>query len=118
MTAFDPFPWKYLEDSLAQGFEAHWPTVLAMLKDEYAEQVRPCPVCKMAANDLTWIPVATCDESWDAGEGKVGYLTVCMPCRRQVNFLLEDVCTEIEAETRTETGGSTFGITWQRRNEK
>ena len=114
MKSFDPFPWKYLHDTMAEGYESHWPTVLEMLKEEYAEQVAPCPVCNTAANDLTWIPVATCDESWEEGIGAVGFLTVCMSCRQQVDFLLEEICTEIEAKTRAETGCSTFGITWQR----
>ena len=116
MKAFEPFPWKYLEDILAQKFEAHWPTVLEMLKEEYSAQVTPCPRCNTAADDLTWIPVATCDESWEGNQGAVGYLTVCLPCRQQVDFLLEPVCTKIEAETRA-AGGSTFGITWRRNAE-
>ena len=111
MKDFEPFPWNYLEDNLSEGFEAHWPTVLKMLKTEYAEQVTPCLQCNTAANDLTWIPVVTSDESWEAKRGEVGYLTVCQLCRQQVDFLLEPTCTKIEAETRA-AGASTFGITW------
>jgi hypothetical protein len=53
MKTFEQFPWEYIERSLAEGYEAHWPTVLSMLKEEYADQVTPCPVCKTAANDLS-----------------------------------------------------------------
>lgn len=114
MTDFEPFPWTYLEERLAEGFEAFWPSVLEMLQDEYGEQARACPQCGLPANELTWIPVVTCDESWEEDHGQVGYLTVCFPCRHQVDFLLEPELTRIEAETREVTGGSTFGVTWKR----
>ena len=52
MTTFDPFPWEYLEDTLAQGFEAHWPTVLRMLKEEYKERYADILLHAVRADDV------------------------------------------------------------------
>ena len=114
MKTFEHFPWGYIEENLAMGDEPHWDTVLKFVKEEYEGEVTPCPICNTAANDLTWLPVATCEESWDEDQGAVGYLTICLTCHQQVDFLLEEICTEIEVETRRETGGSTFSLTWRR----
>ena len=117
MKSFAPFPWNYLNETLAEGYEAHWPTVLKELKEEFAELVSPCPLCELPARDLTWIPVLTCEESWEEGQGKMGYLTVCLACKHQVDFLYDETSTEIEVATRAGTGGSTSGITWRRLDE-
>jgi hypothetical protein len=47
---------------------------------------------------LFWFSVSDPEAAWDAGTGRVGFLTLCERCQLQVDFLIDPELTEMQAE--------------------
>ena len=67
-------------------------------RELFKEVVQPCPSCGQGADQLYWCSVTDAEVAWDAGTGRVGFLTVCPRCQRQVDFLVDDELTAIQSE--------------------
>ena len=85
--------------------------MIEFIKEEFGDQASPCPSCGKRANDLTWAPVDTADETWIRGEGRSGFVTCCMECKKQIDFFIDDELTRLEAELRAD-GKSSQELPW------
>ena len=110
MKEFHLFPWGYINRILATR-ESFFDTSIECTKELFQDEVSSCPSCGKQANDLTWVPVDTADETWKRGEGRTGFVTCCMQCKKQIDFFIDDELTEIEAELRA-NGESSQNIPW------
>ncbi len=105
MRGFRPFPWRYLQEVLDTR-ELVFETSIAFTREELADQAAACPECGREPGDLTWVPVDTADETWARGEGRTGFVTCCMECRKQVDFFADQELTRLEAELRADEKSS------------
>lgn len=48
-----------------------------------------CPNCDAPPADQTWLFFESPPWTWEHLCGRAGWMTICMPCQRQVNFFLE-----------------------------
>jgi hypothetical protein len=110
MKDFQRFPWRYINRILTTR-ESFFDTSVEFTKELFLDQASSCPSCSKSANDLTWVPVDTADETWVRGEGRTGFVTCCMQCKKQIDFFIDDELTEIEAELRAD-GKSSQEIPW------
>ena len=55
----------------------------------YAQGAVACPVCGTLPTNQAWFYFASPAWTWDHLCGRAGWMTVCDPCHRQVNFFLE-----------------------------
>ena len=110
MTNFRPFPWRYLKDVLASR-EYFSESSIAFTKKEFRDDAHPCPECGKQPDDLIWVPADTADETWARGEGRSGFVTCCMDCKRQIDFFVDQELTRIEAELRA-LGKSSQDLPW------
>jgi hypothetical protein len=83
------------------GSIAFTPSRFALCNRDWAQmnaaRSRPCRRCGRPAADLIHVLVLSPEEDWDEGTGRVGFLTVCVPCRRQVDFLDDEALSEAQA---------------------
>ena len=110
MTNFRPFPWRYLQEVLDTR-ESFFETSIAFTKEEFGGDASACPECGKRPDELTWVPVDTADETWQRGEGRSGFVTCCMDCKKQIDFFVEDELTRNEAELRAD-GKSSQDLPW------
>ncbi|HRX79082.1 MAG: hypothetical protein H6821_00345 [Planctomycetaceae bacterium] len=110
MTNFQPFPWRYIKEVL-DSREFFFEQSMAFTKEEIGDDARACPDCGKQADDLTWVPVDTADETWPRGEGRSGFVTCCMECKNQIDFFVDDELTRLEAELRAD-GTSSQDLPW------
>lgn len=109
-TNFRPFPWRYLQEVLDTR-EFFFETSIASTKEEFGGDAHACPQCGKRPDDLTWVPVDTAVETWQRGEGRSGFVTCCMNCKRQIDFFVDDELTRNEAELRAD-GKSSQDLRW------
>jgi len=69
-----------------------------MAKELLLSQASRCPRCGTAPDDLTWLCVATPDETWTTDEGRAGWLTICESCALQVDFIVDEEITELRRQ--------------------
>ena len=62
-----------------------YPFILVASEDD--PQLRPCPKCSKAPENLTWVFFISPDDTWLRLEGRAGWLTVCRDCHEQVDFV-------------------------------
>lgn len=72
-------------------------TAIQFAQEAFLEQSHPGPQCGRGADELFWMSVADAEAAWDAGAGRVGFLTVCLHCKLQVDFLIDAELTELQA---------------------
>ena len=91
------FPWPH-----AQRYIDHIDSTVCRAAIRFAQEefptARPCPSCGRAAFELFWFSVGDPEDAWNAGTGRVGFLTVCQACRLQVEFPLDPELTNLQAE--------------------
>jgi hypothetical protein len=102
------FPWPYVQHHIHQIEWLVYDVAMQTAREQFAEQARPCPVCGRAPERLFWCSIADPEEAWARGEGRDGFLTICPDCKTQVDFLVEDELTAIQAEQYRETGTLAF----------
>src|SRR3954469_18237808 len=100
MKKFRPFPWRYLKTVLDTRDLVVFDAAMEGAKEDFAARASPCPGCGTPPRRLTWIPVETADETWGRGEGRSGFVTCCMSCRRQIDFFVDEELTRLEDELR------------------
>jgi hypothetical protein len=57
----------------------------------YRDTARSCPTCRCPANHLSWIYFRSPAQTWDAGCGTGGWLTLCDACDAHVDYFVEEV---------------------------
>jgi hypothetical protein len=110
MKNFQPFPWRYIKEVLDTR-EFFFDRSIEITKEEFGDQATPCPECGKQPTELSWVPVDTADETWGRGEGRTGFVTCCMECRKQIDFFVDDELTRLEAELRAD-GKSSQDLPW------
>jgi len=80
------FPWADVSASRAatrarRGIRA--------AQTRYGPEAAACPACGAPATTHAWFYFESPAWTWDHLCGRAGWMTVCDPCHRQVNFFLE-----------------------------
>jgi hypothetical protein len=91
------FPWPHVQQYMYRIDSTVYRVAIQFAQEEFPS-ARPCPSCGRAAADLFWFSISDPESAWDAGTGRVGFLTVCTQCRLQVEFLLDRELTDMQAE--------------------
>jgi hypothetical protein len=94
--AFFPWPWVQKAIDGIEGIVYRHAVKLA--HDLHLGRARSCPGCGRAPSDLFWVSISDPEEAWDKGTGRVGFLTLCEDCRLQVDFLVDEELTELQAK--------------------
>src|SRR4051812_8060743 len=99
------FAWPHVQSEInaidAQGYRA----AIELAQGLHGDRARPCPNCGRNPGELFWVCLTSPDETWRAGAGRVGFMTICKRCRAQVDFLVDQELTDLHAEECT-AGGS------------
>jgi hypothetical protein len=99
------FPWPHVQAQLEQIDAQVYRLAMEFAQEQFREEARDCPTCGHPAQELFWLGVDAPDEAWRGGEGQSGFLTVCTPCRAQVDFLVDPELTEAYAENLPDESG-------------
>ena len=86
MTETELFPW---DDVIRCRAQTSKPTPLRKAQRRYGPQAMACPSCGAPATAHAWFYFESPAWTWDHSCGRAGWMTVCDPCHRQVNFFLE-----------------------------
>jgi hypothetical protein len=90
------FPWSEVRAGY-DGFDAQVANAaIRQAREEFAAHDVPCQSCGRA--ELEWISIGTTDEAFAAGDERCGWLTVCVPCARQVTFINDEVMVKLRRE--------------------
>ena len=81
------FPWEDLE--ACRKKRRRRSRALDEALERYGPEAKSCPKCKRPGKDLRWIHFSSPAWTWDHLCGRAGWVTVCEPCRWQVDFFLE-----------------------------
>jgi len=96
-TAAEFFPWRHVQQSI-ESIEWNFRTIWVEFTQKDYPDARPCPKCASLATDLFWLSTSDLEPAWDAGSGRVGFLTLCERCRVQVDFLIDQELTDLQAD--------------------
>jgi hypothetical protein len=92
------FPWPAVQEAVDQIDSTVHRHAIEMAQELHLERARACPQCGRPASDLFWFSISDPEEAWDRGTGRVGFLTLCERCQMQVDFLVDQELTELQAE--------------------
>jgi hypothetical protein len=92
------FPWPHVQRYIDSIDSTVHHVAVEMAKERYLAQAKACPSCGQAPADLFWFSVTSPEEAWDVGTGQVGFLTLCKHCKLQVDFLVDQELTDMQAE--------------------
>jgi hypothetical protein len=94
------FPWSHVQRAL-DDIDVHaYGVAMETAQDMFRGEASTCSTCGASPLALLWVCVSAPSEEWERGSGRVGFLTVCTACRRQVDFLVDEELTDLEAEQR------------------
>lgn len=99
MTPAAFFPWPHVQKHIDGIDSTVYQVAIEFAQQEFSDAC-PCPSCARAAAELFWFSISDLEAAWDTGSGRVGFLTVCQRCRLQVEFLLDQELTDMQAEQR------------------
>jgi hypothetical protein len=71
---------------------------IAVAQELVGGAAKRCPGCGCQPMDLFWFCVTSPEADWDVGSGRVGFLTLCERCKLQVDFLVDQELTDLQAE--------------------
>src|SRR5262245_65947498 len=92
------FPWPHIQKYIDRIDSTVYRVAMQFAQQQFIARARPCPQCGAPASGLFWFSVTDPEAAWDAGTGRVGFLTICERCKLQVDFLLDQESTEMQAE--------------------
>lgn len=92
------FPWGHVQFYIDSIDSTVYHVAIDMAQELHLAAAKPCPGCGRAAADLFWFSVSSPQEEWDAGTGEVGFMTICVGCKIQVEFLVDAELTQMQAE--------------------
>jgi hypothetical protein len=85
----DFFPWAMVDRARGDGYLQHGQSA-SEARLVYLWTARACPTCGLGASALSWFYFRSDDWTWERRCGTAGWMTVCDPCRVQVNFFMEE----------------------------
>ena len=98
------FPWPHVRRSIdAIDAQVYRHAVRTAIETD-GHRAKSCPDCGASPENLAWVTVTSPEETWAAGTGETGFLTICRDCRRQVDFLVDPELTALDAEGWREFG--------------
>jgi hypothetical protein len=92
------FPWNHVQQYIDSIDSTVYHLAIEFAQGQFVSLAKPCPQCGTAPAELFWLNGADPEAAWDAQIGRVGFLTVCKKCKRQVDFLIDRELTEMQAE--------------------
>jgi hypothetical protein len=92
------FAWPHVQQYIDRIDPTVYRTAIKFAQAEYLSHANPCPECGRAPSELRWLSVSDPESAWDAGTGRVGFLTICERCQRQVDFLVDRESTAIQED--------------------
>ena len=92
------FPWPHVQQYIDRIDSTVYHAAIEFAQEQFLEKSRPCPGCGDPPSGLFWLSVTDPEAAWDVGTGRVGFLTVCKRCRLQVDFLVDQELTDMQAE--------------------
>src|SRR5258708_7941609 len=92
------FPWPHVQEYIQSIDSTVYHHAVKGAQEMLIAEARACPQCGRTAEELSWFSVSDPEAAWDAGTGRVGWLTICERCQLQVDFLLDQEMTEMQAE--------------------
>jgi hypothetical protein len=92
------FPWPHVQQYIDRIDSTVYPVAIECAQEQFLAQAKPCPQCGSPVSELFWFSAADPEAAWDARTGRVGFLTVCKRCKLQVNFLIDQELTDMQAE--------------------
>jgi hypothetical protein len=92
------FPWLHVQHYIDCIDSTVYRVAVEMAQERLITQAKPCPSCGQPPADLFWFSVTRPEEAWDAGTGQVGFLTLCECCKLQVDFLVDEELTDMQAK--------------------
>ena len=84
------FSWDEVKQNRDQIDWVVYPTAMEFAKEMYLNGAKSCPKCGESPENLFWFGIQSSNESWDRGEGKAGFLTICEKCNLQVDFFRDE----------------------------
>ncbi len=97
------FPWHQVQQSII-AIDTTVSRVAVMFAQElFLAQAQPCPRCGRSAQELFWLSVTDPEPAWDAGTGRLGWLTLCRECQIQVDFFIDQELTALQQQQWQET---------------
>lgn len=90
------FPWPHIQQYIDRIDSTVYHVAVEMAQEFFRATARPCPSCGCPAAELFWFSIADPEAAWDAGTGRVGFLTLCKGCRLQVDFLMDRELTDMQ----------------------
>jgi hypothetical protein len=91
------FPWAHVQQYLDRIDSTVYRAAIGFAQGQFLAGAQPCPQCGCAATELFWFSVTDPEAAWAAGVGRVGFLTLCKRCKLQVDFLIDQELTEMQA---------------------
>ena len=91
------FPWPHVQRYIDR-IDSTVYSVAIELAGCLPGKAKACPSCHQAPADLFWFSISSSEEAWDAGAGQVGFLTLCKRCKLQVDFLVDQELTDMQAQ--------------------
>jgi len=92
------FDWPHVQKYVDGIDEVVYQAAIECAQEEFLAKAKPCPQCRCEAAKLFWFSVSDSESAWDAGTGRVGFLTLCKRCKLQVNFLVDKELTKMQAD--------------------
>jgi hypothetical protein len=92
------FSWPHVQQYINSIDSTVYRVAIEMAQERFLGQAKVCPNCGQAPENLFWFSVSSPEETWDADTGQVGFLTVCKRCRLQVDFLVDQELTDMQAQ--------------------
>ena len=92
------FRWLHVQQYFNRIDSAVYRHAIDMAQELHLACASCCPRCSKPPVDLTWFSVTAPVAQWQAGNGRVGFITICSDCQLQVDFLVDKELTESEQE--------------------
>ena len=98
------FSWTHVQTYIDRIDATVYRVAIEIAQDLFLDQAPSCPKCGKPAAELIWLSVSTPLADWQAGHGRVGFLTLCAHCEVQAAFIVDDELTKIQAEEFARSG--------------
>lgn len=92
------FSWPHVKREINQIDAQVYRIAMDTAQELFGDEAKPCPSCGSPPKRLFWVCVTSPEADWDAGTGKVGFLTICERCHLQVDFLVDQELTNMQIE--------------------
>jgi hypothetical protein len=91
------FPWPHAQQSINRIDSTVYRVAIEFAQEQFPA-AHSCPSCGQSSAELFWLSICDPEPAWDAGTGRVGFLTICERCKLQVEFLVDPELTYLQTE--------------------